>query len=279
MIAIDTIAGAIKELSPLPQTATRLAALLSTGNWTVDACVDTIRYDQALTAAVFKYANSAFSGATREITDIRDAVIRLGGGRILEDLLARHLQRDLTQALPAYGYNERDLWRHSVAAAIAAETLCAKLSLPIGGLAFSAALLHDIGKLILARTVARHNMEEVWKTVSHQNCSCEEAERKILGITHAETGAAVIELWGLPADIITGVKNHHASTDTGHTMTDCVMVANLVARSIGEGIGHEGMSVGCDALVGKRTGLTRETFEQVCARTRSRFKEVVEEFK
>jgi putative nucleotidyltransferase with HDIG domain len=278
MITLDRITGAIEELSPLPQTATRLAALLSKGNWTVDSCVEIIRYDQALTADLFKYANSAFSGSKRRISDIRDAVIRLGGGRILEDLCARHLRGDFTLALPAYGYDERDLWRHSVAAAVAAESLGAYASIPIDGLAFTASLLHDIGKLVLARNAPREDMEAVWKRVTGTHCSCEQAEKEVLGMTHAETGAAVIAAWGLPEGIVRSVKNHHASNDPADPMTDCVMVANVVARTIGEGIGHEGMNVGGDALVGKRFGLTKEKFEQLCVRTRYRFQEVVGTF-
>jgi putative nucleotidyltransferase with HDIG domain len=278
MITLELITGLVRELSPLPQTAAHLAALLANKNWTVDACVDIIRYDQALTADVLKYANSAFAAANRKISDIRDAVIRLGGGRILEDLLARHLHRDFTVALPAYGYDERDLWRHSVAAAIAAESLSAYAGVPVDGLAFTAALLHDIGKLMLARVAPRDDMEAVWKRVTGTRCSCEQAEKEVLGVTHAECGAAVIAAWGLPGGIVVGVKNHHASNDPADPMTDCVMVANVVARSIGEGIGHEGMNIGGDALVGKRLGLTKEKFEQLCARTRFRFQEVVGAF-
>jgi putative nucleotidyltransferase with HDIG domain len=278
MIALDRISGTIGELSPLPQTATRLAALISKGNWTVDSCVEIIRYDQALTADVLKYANSAFSGAKRQISDVRDAVIRLGGGRILEDLLARHLRRDFAMALPAYGYDERDLWRHSVAAAVAAESLGAYAGVPVDGLAFTAALLHDIGKLVLARTAPREDMEAVWKMVTGTHCSCEQAEKEVLGVTHAETGAAIIAAWGLPEGIVRGVKNHHAQNDPADSMTDCVMVANVVARSIGEGIGHEGMNIGGDALVGRRLGLTKEKIEQVCMQTRYRFQEVVGTF-
>jgi putative nucleotidyltransferase with HDIG domain len=278
MIALDRITGAIGELSPLPQTATRLAALISKGNWTVDSCVEIIRYDQALTADLFKYANSAFSGSKRQISDIRDAVIRLGGGRILEDLCARHLHHDFAMALPVYGYDERDLWRHSVAAAVAVESLGAYAGVPVDGFAFTAALLHDIGKLVLARTAPREDMEAVWKMVTGARCSCEHAEKEVLGVTHAETGAAVIAAWGLPEGIVRSVKNHHAPNDPADSMTDCVMVANVVARSIGEGIGHEGMNTGGDAQVGKRLGLTKEKIEQVCVRTRYRFQEVVAGF-
>jgi len=279
MIDRARIRTMIEELSPLPQTAVRLASFMSAADWTLEGCVDIIKYDQALTAGVLRYANAASEGVRREISEVREAVVRLGGGRILEDILRRHLRRDCNVALPGYGYDERDLWRHSVAAAIAAETLSAELSLPIEGLAFSAALLHDIGKLMLARAAPRHDMEALWARVSAGGCSCERAEWEVLGVTHAEIGAEIIAAWGLPQSIVVSVGGHHAISDPADLMTDCVMVANVVARSIGEGIGHEGMNIAADAQVGKRIGLSKEKFELICSRTRARFLEVSEEFK
>jgi putative nucleotidyltransferase with HDIG domain len=279
MIDRERICQLMGELSPLPQTAVRLAALLAQKNWSIDQCVEIVKYDQALTAGVLKYANAASEAPRCEVTEVRDGVIRLGGGRILEEVLRRHFRRDCTSALPSYGYDERDLWRHSVAAALAAEILSAHLTLSLGGLAFSAALLHDIGKLLLARAAPREDMEAVWAAVSRERCSCERAEKEVLGITHAEIGAEITRQWGLPESIVMSIARHHAVNDPADPMTDCVMVANVVARSIGEGIGYEGMSIGADATVGKRIGLSKEKLELVCSRTRARFQEVAEEFK
>ena len=279
MITLEQITGRIKELAPLPPTATRLAAVLATPTYNIDECVEVVRYDQALTLAIIKYVNSAFAAAARPIADIKEAVIRLGGGRILRDLLASHLRGNLTVELPAYGYKESDLWRHSVAAAVAVEILGRHAALPPAGLSFTAALLHDIGKLVLARAAPRNDMEAIWKKVSVEKYTCEAAEKTVLGFSHAEVGGAVLTAWALPAGMATSVANHHAPSDTGDPMTDCVMAANLVARSIGEGIGHEGMSVGADAGVGRRLGLSRDKFELVCAESRCRMLDVTSVFK
>jgi putative nucleotidyltransferase with HDIG domain len=274
MITLEQITGRIKELAPLPPTATRLAAVLASPSYTIDECAKIVRYDQALTLAIIKYANSAFAAAACPVADVKEAVIRLGGGRILRDLLAAHLRQSLAPALPAYGYSESDLWRHSVAAAVAVEMLGRHVTLPPAGLSFTAALLHDIGKLILARAAPRSDMEAIWKKVSGEQCACETAEKAVLGFSHAEVGAAVLSAWALPAGMAASVGNHHAPEDTGDPMTDCVMAANLVARSIGEGVGHEGMSIGADAGVAKRLGLSRDKFELVCMQSRCRMQEV-----
>jgi putative nucleotidyltransferase with HDIG domain len=278
MITLEQITSRIKELAPLPPTATRLAALLASPNYSVNECVEVVRYDQILTLAIFKYANSAFSASTRPITDMKEAVVRLGGGRILRELLATHLRQSLATPLPAYGYSENELWRHSVAAVTAVEILGKRITLPAQGLVFTAALLHDVGKLVLARTAPRDDMEIIWQTVTTTQCSCETAEKTVLGLSHAEVGAEVIASWGLPEVISSAVRNHHATSDTGDNMTDCVMVANMIARVIGEGIGNEGMNMGGDANAGKRLGLTRDKFELTCAESQYRMQEVMAAF-
>jgi putative nucleotidyltransferase with HDIG domain len=278
MITLDQITGRIKDLAPLPPTATRLAAVLASPSYSIDECAEVVRYDQALTVAIIKYVNSAFAAASYPIADIREAVVRLGGGRILRDLLAMHLKQNLSVDLPAYGYSESDLWRHSVAAAVAVEMLGRHVALPPAGLSFTAALLHDIGKLVLARAAPKNDMEEIWKKVTVEKCTCQAAEKAVLGFSHAEVGAAVLTAWELPAGMAASVGNHHASADTGDPMTDCVMAANMVARSIGEGIGYEGMNIGADAGMGKRLGLSRDKFELVCMESRCRMQEVMTAF-
>lgn len=274
MITLKQLTKSITELPPLPQTATRLASALASASSTVDDFVEIIRWDQALTATVLKFANSAFAGAAREMSSIRDAVIRLGGGRILEQVLARHLHSRLAASLPSYGYDERDLWRHSVAAALAAESLANFCRVPVPGLAFTAALLHDIGKLILARCAPQSDLEAIWKTVVARSCSADVAEAEVLGYSHAEAGAALTAAWQMPPALVRAVRDHHATLPEPDAMTDCVMAANFAARSIGEGVGHEGMSTGGDAAVAKRLGLTKDKFEAVCARTGERLKDV-----
>jgi putative nucleotidyltransferase with HDIG domain len=271
----DLLLGHIRKLRPLPPTALRLAGLLDSPLYSIDECVNVIRYDEALALEVMIYANSAYSGASRPISDIRGAVIRLGGGRILKEILAKHLKSIMSGNLSAYGYAEVDLWRHSVAAATAVESLGPYLVSPIGGLAFAAALMHDIGKLILARAAPKARMDELWKKVSVEACTCEQAEKAVFGFSHADVGAEMMVEWKMPEAIERSVRNHHAVCAEADPMTDCVSVANIVARSVGEGIGFEGMSFGHDSRAAGRLGLTRDIVEKVCAQTTCRMKDVL----
>jgi putative nucleotidyltransferase with HDIG domain len=280
MITMQRIMEKIGELSPLPPTAPKLAAVVADETSTVKDIADLLQYDQALTLEVLKYANSAMSASARTIATVKDAVVRLGGARILERVVARHVKGVMQAPLTSYGYSEKDLWRHSVASALAAEQLGGITKSSTAGLSFTAALLHDIGKLILGRTAPATDMEHIFLLVvdGRQTITCEQAEQKVLGFSHADVGAEIASTWRLPQPIVDGIRHHHSLDHTAEPVTDAVKVANIVARTIGEGIGNEGMSLAVDNGVSRRLGLSHEQFETICLESARHLAEVLSMF-
>ncbi len=280
MITLRQITDSIGDLSPLQPTAARLSAVVADDSSTVDQIASVIELDQALTLDILKYANSAVSASARTIATVRDAVVRLGGARILERTVGRHVKSAMVPELAGYGYSEKDLWRHSVAAALAAEQIGAFTGSRSAGLAFTAALLHDIGKLILSRTAPPADMEEVFHRVfSNSNpISCEQAERAVFAFSHADVGADIAAAWQLPAVIVDAVRYHHSLTGGLEPITDIVRAANIAARAMGEGIGYEGMSFAVDGDLGARLKMTRDQFEGVCAASSRRLAAMVSLF-
>ena len=86
-----------------------------------------VQFDEALTASLLQSANSSWSASRSEITTVRDAVIRLGASPVLALTLGMTVRRQLLDSLPQYGLGEGELWRHSVAASLAAELLTSGL--------------------------------------------------------------------------------------------------------------------------------------------------------
>jgi putative nucleotidyltransferase with HDIG domain len=275
MISLEQLVSKADSLGPLPPTVPKLAAVVGRTDSTVDDVVAVIQYDQGLTVDILKFANSAFSASNRTIATIRDAVLRLGGARILEQVMARHLTTGMAAPLEAYGYIERELWRHSVAAACAAEVLGGLTRVRLDGLAFTAALLHDIGKLVLGRMAPAVYGERVWSIVSEQKQTCEQAEHEVFGFTHADVGAAMARAWGLPDALAAAICDHHRADAAPGTLTATIMVANTIARLIGEGVGNEGMSFAVPGGIVESLGLTKESIEKLCSQTAGKFAEVM----
>ncbi len=275
MKPLSEIVSHAEELDPLPPTAARLAQVIANEKSTIKEITEVVQYDQALAAEVLRMANSIFSASNRKIGSIRDAIIRLGSGRILELIVSRRVKGVMKQPLALYGYNEDDLWRHSVASAIAAENLSRYAKVDISGVSFTAALLHDIGKLLMVRVFPENTMQKILDCMEDRQVSWAMAEKEIFGYSHADVGAYIAKLWELPDNIEKAIRYHNTVNGDIDSVTDSVRVANVVARTIGQGVGLEGMSISIDSDITERLVLSREGIEKLCADTALKLEEVL----
>jgi putative nucleotidyltransferase with HDIG domain len=276
MITLERIMEYASTLSPLPQTACRLATMVADDRSTIDQITEVIEFDQVLTADVLRFANSVESASQRKIDTVRAAVIRMGAARILERLIAGHVQQTMRQPIVGYGFQGDELWRHSVAAAVVAESLGSYTGTQIAGISFTASLLHDIGKLVIGRCIGDEELRSVFAAVnSERKETFETVEKQLLGYSHAQIGAQICSNWNLPERIVTAIHDHHLVDEAEDPVTDCVRLSNLTAKLIGEGIGHEGMALVIDATCARRFGFSKESFEAFCANASYRFNEVI----
>ena len=166
-----------------------------------------ISYDPALTFNTLRMANSAYYGLARKISDIREAISVIG----FSDL-AEYLLKPATKAyLPLLSYYDwRELWFHSLAAAITAEYIARFIDFDTPKEAFTAALIHDIGKIVeflsypevFREVIGKSNQE--WKPFF-------EIEREITGIDHAFLGGFLARMWRFPYEYIKSIELHHDS--------------------------------------------------------------------
>lgn len=260
------IAG-IDRLDPLPVTMRRLMDALGDENVPFQEIVEIVEHDQAVAANVLRTANSAFLGGQYEITSLRSAVIRLGLDLLLEIALGGHL-RNLATSAPMYGLTEDDLWLHSAAAARAVDQIIQASdndSIPRG--ASIAALVHDVGKLIMVRFLDA-DVRTIQGLCEQKGLAFVEAEREMFGCDHAEVGAAVARAWEFPEPIVEAIARHHEVPLVDPTpMLDAVSLANFIAKTAGVGLGAEGMNMKVDPQWLHRLGLDFERFCCACAET------------
>lgn len=231
MIDLDSLVRAARDLEPLPASVGRLASLVSDPDSDVKQVVDVIAFDQGLTARLLRMANSAMSASRRPISTVREAVVRMGSGAVLSLATGVHVKRRMNQAIPEYGLSEGELWRHSVAAALAAESLpaCVRASVPAE--AFTAALLHDVGKLVLCRFLYPEVSELLRSAHREARLTRLQAEVEILHTHHGELGGIIAGQWRLPESIVRGITYHHIPDASRDPASDAVHVSNVVAKA------------------------------------------------
>jgi HD-like signal output (HDOD) protein len=222
---------AVKQLDPLPPTVARLAALLIRPDWEIEEVLDCIRFDQVLTAKLLKLANSALWFRGHTISTVREAVMRMGSGTVVAFAMGTGVQRRMSRALPHYGMGEGEMWLHSVAAAIATSVLDARTETEVPTEAFSSALLHDVGKLVISRVLDRKPAEASHRRFAHlQEQRTTDAEVELLGLDHAALGAVATVHWKLPERISTGICFHHSPDAAPDPIASIVHVADVLAH-------------------------------------------------
>jgi len=261
---LKDIVSQVGSLPPLPDTALKLMEVMNDPFSSMDDIVEAIKYDQAITGEVLKLCNSAFFGLSRKVTSLNDAMITLGTVKVLQLVMSVHTNSILSHEQKGYGLQPGVLWKHSVAVALASSLFGQRIKLANVSVAFTAGLLHDIGKVILNQHVAEE-FAEIVRRVADEDTSFCEAEHQVLGFSHEEVGSMIAEQWKLPDAIVRCIRFHHTpgQLDPPDTLVDTVYLANCVCLLLGVGLGEDGLCYRADQKVCERHGLSERDLEEV----------------
>lgn len=261
------ILARLKDVPSLPVASLKVLQLMHDPEVDLQELVRLIGYDVALTANILKLANSAFFGCSRTIGSVREAVVRLGTHKLSELIVSSAVTPLIQKPLKGYDLPAGELWLHSAAVAIAARELQAVLGVNAPDTLFTAALLHDIGKIVLGHFVET-NADSIKAIVAAEKVSFLEAEQRVLGIDHAEVGAALLETWNLPPEIVAIVRCHHQPDGyPGDPRgVDIVHIADALCINCGIGNGIDGLCYRPSEASVARLGVTVHTSEAVAAK-------------
>ena len=264
---IKNIASLLKSFPSMPGAAVKLLALIDDPDMSVSQIEAILRHDAGLTANILKLANSAYFGIPSKVGSVRQAVLILGLKRLIQMVIASCVSAVMDKPVPGYDLPPGELWRHSIAVSVAAEGLVKELEIGATEEIFTAALLHDVGKLVLG-TFVKDEFSEI-EAALRQDVSFEAAEEMVLGTNHADLGAQILTQWSLPSDIVNAVRWHHTpeSADKIDTMLDIVHVANVLCLMIGIGAGSDGLQYQPSEVVVERLGLESYHLEKVASQT------------
>jgi putative nucleotidyltransferase with HDIG domain len=204
-----TLASRIRVFPPLPSLYFRVLNELKSPDFSPQAVGEIVSKDLAMTTRLLQVINSGFYSLPRRITDLTEAVSLLGQETVKSLIIGIHLFLEHEHLKPLY-FSISQLWRHSTAVARSAwlvaqmETGHAERTEE----AYTAGLLHDIGKLVLANNFeAQYN--KVQKAVRDSRRPLWEVETEEFGVSHAELGAFIMGRWGMPIGLLEATALHH----------------------------------------------------------------------
>jgi len=240
-ITLEELAQKVKELPALPAVVQKVMELVEDPRSSVQDIEAVLKKDQGLTAEVLRLANSAFYGIPRRISTVSEATVFLGFKTVKSVVLTASCRSMMQRKLSGYFLERGELWKHSLSAALAAQLLSKKAKFPHPETAYTAGLLHDIGKLILD-TYLKENYQEVLKLVEEGEVTFLEAEEEILGFNHAAVGARLAERWGFPPSLTEAIGMHHQPEKGSEDPTLCAIVhlADWMSVTLGLGMGVDG---------------------------------------
>lgn len=242
-VNLDKLASIVDELPTLPNVMFEVLAVAEDDKSTAEDLEEVIMRDQALSAKVLKVANSAYYGIPRTVDTVSRATVLLGFQTVVGLALTVSVYETLWGAGKGHFIDRRELWKHSLGVATAARLLALEPEGKAGAVAFTAGMLHDIGKTVLDS----HLGEEYGRVLQecHNNgLTVYDAENLILGVNHADLGQKLARRWQLPEYLTESIHYHHCLDGAEEEFAKAgalVSMADYLAKRVG--IGDSGDTV------------------------------------
>jgi len=232
-LPLEEIVGKLQKLPALSVVLAELMESFEKEDLDIPQLASKIGLDQGLAAKVLRVANSAFYGYPSRIASIKDAVVVLGFSNVRSLAIAGGVIEQFSSA-GQDGFDRLAFWRHSIGTAV-----CAKVLAEHTGrnpeTAFTAGLLHDIGKLVMDISFPEH-YDRVLQYCAKTDCTIGVAEKEILGVDHALVGYELAKRWKFPLPIQQAIRDHHAPQQ--EPLSDLMHAANVLCHALD--IGNSG---------------------------------------
>ena len=229
-VQLEDMVKKIRDLPTLPEVAMEMLQNLEDEDSSLDMVTEKIAMDHSVTAKLLKLANSSYYGNNSKVTTLQQATAMLGVKNV-KNLIRTTVLSNKFPTAHCPSFNFKAFWRHSVATAVCAELISRALHMK-HDFAFTAGLLHDIGRLVLV-TCYPENYEQVLRYQAEQDCQLLDAERAILHIDHIEAGLALASHWNFSEAVCDAIRGHlHPEQENLHVLASVIHIANAIVRAL-----------------------------------------------
>lgn len=274
MIDLDQLIAQAQEMTPFRASTVRLAQLVAGQHCDLADIISLVAYDEVLTMKLLRAANCAARTGSVAVATPHEAIVLLGTTLVLHLAVAAGARPQMGGPIPGYGLDEGSLWRHSVAAAVAAETAPAFCPVEIPAEAFTACLLHDVGKVVMGRFLSPDILRFIAEAKEVDHLTQTEAESQILHVHHGELGGLIAQHWQLPPRIVRGIIYHHNPEEGSDVVCDFACLANHLAKQIEAGLDGRSAECALPPDVAERLGIDDGDLSRLHPVAAARFMEV-----
>jgi HD-like signal output (HDOD) protein len=272
------ILNRLTELPPMPQVMFKAREIMNDPTSSFKALADILEKDQAMATRVLRLSNSAYYGLAGKVTSVQHAAVLLGYKTVGEVVQMATSSKLLGDSLEGYKLDSGDLWKHSLAVAIASRLIAAKKHRDMENDAFAAGLIHDAGKIVLNKYILERS-DVFEEYMAGDNKSFLDAEKDILGFDHSEIASSMCDIWKIPKSLTSAISFHHnpaASND--NLLAKIVHVADALALMSGIGAGVDGMLYKMDHRAQESLGLGEEELQGILGETVESVDKITEQF-
>ena len=272
LLSVDDVVGRLQDLPSLPAVVMELLTSIDQEDVDISVLARKVSHDQALTAKTLRLANSSTYGLQVKVTTIQQAIAFLGF-QTTRKLITAAAVTGCFSAGQCAGFDDKAFWRHSIATAACARVLARHLRFN-QDYAFTAGLLHDIGRLVLVSTYPRRYADVIaWRRA--RDCELIEAERAVLGLDHVMAGIALAERWNFSETLRLGIAWHHEPERAGAGfLATIVHVANAIVHALDVAGEVNDLVPPVSPVAWDALGLTEDAYLHVFRETELQFDEI-----
>jgi len=198
---------ALDGLPTLPVVALRIGEVVHSKNASVQQVADLLRSDPSTSAKLLRLVNSPYFGIPGGVSDVARAIPFIGFNTLYQLVLSITVFDTLRIGVD--GMDPRALWTHSLTVATAAKEIAQEVKHSDPGACFTAGLLHDMGKIALAK-LDPEKLVATLATMRSDGVSQEVAEKQHGMMPHDRVGSRLARLWKFPAGLVAPIEQHHS---------------------------------------------------------------------
>ncbi len=232
-LKLEALILTIEQIPTLPDTSAEILALIDDDNTSIETISQFVEQDQALALQILKYANSPFFGTIRKVSSVKHAIVVIGLGEVKSMLLAFTIQQFFATSSKDEK-NRKKFWKHSLVCSHVANYLARSFQYKKDSTIFISALIHDLGKIIVDQYL-HDDFIAVVDQIETNHTTFNEAEKAVLGLTHFQIGAKLLQQWNFPPQVISQVYHHHAPwLDKNYRQGSTIIyLANILTKMAG----------------------------------------------